>query len=101
MATVLSFKVASKPLRFIRVNIYPFCCKKNKNIFLFSADNTKEVITLGKIYKIKGHKKPSVVPEIISEWKNEDKISTDVLGSYTGTPSEKGDIHPVQDADDL
>lgn len=59
------------------------------------------MITLGKIYKLKGHKKPSVVPEIISEWKNNKENNTDVLGSYTGTPAEKEDMHPVQDADDL
>lgn len=56
---------------------------------------------MGKIYKLKGHRKPSVVPEIIKEWQNKDEKSTDVLGSYTGNPSEKGDIRPVQDADDL
>ena len=56
---------------------------------------------MGKIYKLKGHKKPSVVPEIISEWKNNKENNTDVLGSYTGTPAEKEDIHPVQAADDL
>lgn len=56
---------------------------------------------MGKIYKIKGHRKPSVVPEITAEWNKKNKNSTDVLGSYTGTPSEEGDIRPVQDADDL
>lgn len=56
---------------------------------------------MGKIYKLKGRKTPSVVSEITSEWNNKKKNSTDVLGSYTGTPSEKGDDKPVQDADDL
>lgn len=29
------------------------------------------------------------------------QIRSDVLGSYTGTPEDKNDDQPVQDADDL
>lgn len=32
--------------------------------------------------------------------RSEDRIKTDPLGSYTGTPEDKDD-EPVQDADDL
>ena len=56
---------------------------------------------MGKIYRIKNHKKPSKVDEVISVWKNNGKNKSDVLGSYTGNPTEKGDDRPVQDADDL
>lgn len=33
--------------------------------------------------------------------KNEPQVHSDVLGSYTGTPEDEDDDHPVQDADDL
>lgn len=59
------------------------------------------MINLGKIIKIKNHKRPSKVDDVVSVWTKKEKNSTDVLGSYTGTPSEEGDNRPVQDADDL
>lgn len=38
---------------------------------------------------------------IVEQWKKEDnKIQSDVLGSYTGVP-EGNDLMPEQDADDL
>lgn len=59
------------------------------------------MIILGKIIKIKNHKKASKVDDVVSEWTKKEKNDTDILGSYTGTPSTEGDIRPIQDADDL
>lgn len=43
-----------------------------------------------------------VTEEIADIWNgfSEDGVRTDVLGSYTGTPTDNT-VHPVQDADDL
>lgn len=39
--------------------------------------------------------------DAVSVWKKEKQNHTDVLGSYTGVPSEKSDEVPEQDGDDL
>lgn len=41
------------------------------------------------------------VEAALSVWKREKKNRTDVLGSYTGVPSEDNDNVPEQDSDDL
>lgn len=41
------------------------------------------------------------VESVLSVWKSEKKSRTDVLGSYTGVPSEDNDNVPEQDSDDL
>lgn len=56
---------------------------------------------MGKIVRIKKSKLSPKVKEIVDMWKNGNEYNTDALGWYTGTPSEKGDIVPEQDADDL
>lgn len=55
-----------------------------------------------KKYKIKIKRKNSpLVEEAVAVWKKEANNHSDVLGWYTGAPSEKGDIVPEQDGDDL
>lgn len=39
--------------------------------------------------------------DAVSVWKKEKRSRTDVLGSYTGVPSENNDEVPEQDSDDL
>lgn len=39
--------------------------------------------------------------DAVSVWKKEKRNRTDVLGSYTGVPSEQTDEVPEQDGDDL
>lgn len=48
----------------------------------------------------KNKKIESITKQISDIWqKNNEEFSSDMLGSYTGTP--KGNLDPEQDADDL
>ncbi|MCM1544310.1 MAG: hypothetical protein NC110_03325 [Ruminococcus sp.] len=48
----------------------------------------------------KGKNRPKV-ENAISAWRDEAEQPTDVLGWYTGIPSQKNDLIPEQDSDDL
>lgn len=57
---------------------------------------------MGKIVHIKVKRRNSKrVEDAVSVWRNEAKKGSDELGSYTGLPSEKDDLIPEQDPDDL
>lgn len=50
------------------------------------------------------NKKVRAIIDVWRRWRGkrgETAVRSDVLGSYTGTPEDKDDDQPVQDADDL
>lgn len=68
-----------------------------------SASNTsfEVIISMKKVrVKIKGKNSPKV-ERVISAWRKNSRQNTDVLGSYTGSPSKSADAKPEQDSDDL
>lgn len=51
--------------------------------------------------KSKRRKNSPKVESAIAAWRNEAAQPSDVLGWYTGIPSQENDIVPEQDSDDL
>lgn len=52
------------------------------------------------IMRIRKNKNMKKAESIAKQWQEQDRINSDILGSYTGTSADP-DLIPEQDADDL